>query len=236
MRILCSVVLPMLALCPLLLEASPAQAMAGKPRSTPAPRDRVPAATIADMEEAAGHLLHLGARLAFETERGSFTVVTFPREAPATVEQVVRLARNGYYDGLSIHRIIRRTAIQFGDPKTRTLPAAHPEVGKGGSGKTLPPEFKGQTVRYLSGTVGLAHGKDPNSGDSQIFITTSDAPHLDEGYTVLGQVTSGMDVVRHLTMGDRIVRATVAQEDPGVIATPAPSVAPSQPSPSASAP
>lgn len=223
MRTVCKLVLSLLVLgaCP--TWDPPAFAMASRARSTPAPRDRVPAATIADMEEASGHLLHLGTRIAFETERGTFTIVTFPREAPATVEQIVRLARAGFYDGLAVHRIVRRTAIQFGDPKTRSLPAAHPEIGKGGSGKTLPPEFKGQTVRYLSGTVGLSHGKDPNSGDSQIFITTSDAPHLDEGYTVLGQVTSGMDVVRQLSIGDRIVRATIAQEDPGVLATPSPS-------------
>ncbi|MEB3221262.1 MAG: peptidylprolyl isomerase [Candidatus Sericytochromatia bacterium] len=214
--------------CSLALGAPDALAMGGKARSTPAPADRFPGASIADMEENAGHLLHLGARLSFETSRGSFTFVTFPREAPRTVEQIVRLTRSGFYNGLLVHRLVSQTVVQFGNPKTRTLPASHPDVGKGGgSGKTIPPEFKGQTVRYLAGTVGLAHGADPNSGDSQMFITTNDAPYLDESYTVFGQVVTGMDVVRSLQIGDKILKAVVAKEDPALQATPTPATPPS---------
>ncbi|MEB3328787.1 MAG: peptidylprolyl isomerase [Candidatus Sericytochromatia bacterium] len=210
------------------LAAPEAQGMGAKARSTPAPRDRFPAASIADMEEASGHLLHLGARLTFETSRGTFTLVTFPREAPRTSEQIVRLVRSGFYNGLLVHRIVPRTVVQFGNPKTRTLPASHPDVARGGgSGKPLPPEFSGQTVRYLMGTVGLAHGADPNSGDSQLFITTSEAPYLDEAFTVFGQVVSGMDVVRQLAIGDKILKATVTQEDPALQATPTPAPSPS---------
>jgi cyclophilin family peptidyl-prolyl cis-trans isomerase len=178
------------------------------------------------MEAEAGRILFLGARLRFETDRGSFILVTFPREAPKTVEQITRLVREGFYDGLAVHRLVRNVAVQMGDPGTRTLPPGDAKVGRGGSGKTLPPEFSGQSVRYLAGTVGLARGKDPQSGDSQFFITVAPAPHLDENYTIFGHVVHGMDVVRLLTVGDRIKKASVLQEDPG-----APPSTPPSPSP-----
>lgn len=198
-----------------------AVAMGNRIEATPEPGDQDPAATIPDMEEAAGHLIHLGARLTFETAKGAFTVVTFPREAPKTVEQVVRLVKAGFYDGLAVHRVVAGVAVQAGDPQTRTLPATDPKVGRGGSGAPVPPEFQGQTVRYLAGAVGLARGKDPASGDSQFFVSLREAPHLDEAYACFGLVTKGMDVVRRLAVGDKIVKATVAQEDPAAPKPPA---------------
>lgn len=197
--------------------------MAEKAKGPPVPLDRFPAASIPTMEAEAGRILFLGARLQFETARGNFTVVTFPREAPKTVEQITRLVREGFYDGLAVHRMVRNTAVQMGDPGTRTLPPGDPKIGRGGSGHPLPPEYQGQTVRYLEGTVGLARGKNPDSGDSQFFITVSPAPHLEENFTVFGQVVQGMDVVRLLTVGDRIQRASILQEDPGLPPSPSPS-------------
>ncbi len=198
-------------------------AMGNRIEATPEPGDKDPAATIPDMEEAAGHLIHLGARLTFETAKGPFTIVTFPREAPKTVAQIVKLVKAGFYDGLAAHRVVPGVAVQVGDPLTKTMAASDPKVGRGGSGFSVPPEFQGQTVRHLAGSVGLARGKDPASGDSQFFVTLKEAPHLDEAYTVFGLVTKGMDVVRQLAVGDRIVRAIVAQEDP---AAPKPSASP----------
>lgn len=191
-----------------------ALAMGNRIEATPEPGDKQPAATIPDMEEAAGHLLHLGARLTFETAKGPFTIVTFPREAPKTVEQIVRLVKEGFYDGLAVHRVVPGIAIQLGDPATKTLPANDPKVGRGGSGKPVPPEFQGQTVRHLPGAVALAHGRDPASGDSQFYVSLQEAAHLDENYAVFGLVTKGMDAVRALAVGDKITKAFVAQEDP----------------------
>lgn len=201
----------------------PAEAMGNRIDATPEPGDQQPGASIPDMEEAGGHLIHLGARLTFETAKGPFTIVTFPREAPKTVAQIVRLVKAGFYDGLAVHRTVPGFVVQLGDPGTRTTPAADPKIGRGGSGQAVPPEFEGQTVRHLAGTVALARGKDPASGDSQFYITLQDAPHLDEAYTVFGQVTKGMDAVRQLAVGDRIAKAFVALEDP---AQPRPSAAP----------
>ena len=202
---------------------APALAMGNRIEATPEPGDQHPAATIPDMEEAAGHLIHLGARLQFETAKGPFTIVTFPREAPKTVEQIVGLVRKGFYDGLAIHRVVPGIAVQLGDPATRSLPVGDPKVGRGGSGQAVPPEFQGQTVRHLPGAVGLAHGRDPASGDSQFYVSLADAPHLDEAYTVFGLVTKGMDVVRQLAPGDRVVKATIALEDPAATPSPKPS-------------
>ena len=191
-----------------------ALAMGNRIEATPEPGDKEPAATIPDMEEAAGHLIHLGARLTFETAKGPFTIVTFPREAPKTVEQIVRLVKDGFYDGVAVHRMVPGVAVQLGDPGTKTLAATDPKVGRGGSGQAVPPEFQGQTVRHLAGAVGLARGKDPASGDSQFYVSIKEAPHLDENFAVFGLVTRGMDVVRQLQVGDKITKATIAQDDP----------------------
>jgi cyclophilin family peptidyl-prolyl cis-trans isomerase len=221
-----SIALAALALAGLALGAGPtppaALAMGNRIEATPEPGDQHPAATIPDMEEAAGHLIHLGARLTFETAKGPFTIVTFPREAPKTVEQIVKLVKAGFYDGLAVHRVVPGIVVQMGDPATKVLAPTDPKVGRGGSGQPLAPEFRGQTVRHLPGTVGLAHGKDPASGDSQFYVTLKEAPHLDEAYAVFGQVTKGMDVVRLLAPGDRITKAYVAQEDPAAPKSPAP--------------
>lgn len=201
--------------------------MAQRATAPPWPQDRFPAASIPAMEAEAGRILFLGARLQFETDRGSFTLVTFPREAPKTVAQITRLVREGFYDGLAVHRLVRNTAVQMGDPGTRTLPPGDAKVGRGGSGNPLPPEYQGQTVRYLAGTVGLARGKDPNSGDSQFFITVASSPHLEENYTIFAHVVQGMDVVRLLSVGDRIKKASILQEDPGAPSSPNPAPSPS---------
>jgi cyclophilin family peptidyl-prolyl cis-trans isomerase len=200
-----------------------AHAMGARVEATPEPPgDQKPAATIPDMEEAAGHLIHLGARLTFQTAKGDFTVVTFPREAPKTVEQIVKLVKAGFYDGLAVHRVVPGMIAQMGDPQTKTLPATDKKVGRGGSGNPVPQEFTGQSVKHLPGVVALARANDPNSGDSQFYISLAAAPHLNEAYAVFGLVTRGMDVVRQLAVGDTITKAVVAQDDPATAPSPTP--------------
>jgi cyclophilin family peptidyl-prolyl cis-trans isomerase len=190
--------------------AAPAHAMGQRPQTPPEAQEAHPAASIADMEEAAGHLLILGPKIAFETTKGKITVVTFPKEAPRTFDQVVRLVESGFYDKLQFHRVVPGFAVQTGDPASKNLPATDPKVGKGGSGAPLPPEYEGQTVKHLLGTVAMARKvSDPNSADSQFYITLAPQPHLDGAFTVWGQVVNGMDVVRALTVGDRITHAAL---------------------------
>lgn len=204
--------LPLLATA--LLAAPAAFAMGQRPDPAQVPGEPNPADSIADMEEAAGHVLHLGSRLALETPHGKVVIATFPKEAPRSVEQVLALAGKGFYDGLAIHRMVAGWVVQLGDPLTRTLAANDPKVGRGGSGQALPPEFQGQKVKHLEGTVGMARGADPNSADSQFYITLAASPHLDGKYTVIGQVVGGMDAVRKLALGDKVVKVTATAPVP----------------------
>lgn len=199
-----------LALMAVLALPGTAFAMSTRPDSAPASAaDPTAASSLADMESTAGHVLVLGPRLIVETAKGSFTLVTFPKEAPKAVEQVVSLAEGGFYDGQAFHRLVPNFVVQVGDPQSKTLAVTDPKVGKGGSGKSLPAEFQGQTVRHLVGTVGMARGRDANSADSQFYITLAPASHLDTNYTIFGHVVKGMDVVRQLAVGDKIVKVTV---------------------------
>jgi cyclophilin family peptidyl-prolyl cis-trans isomerase len=111
------------------------------------------------------------------------------------VSNFVRLVREGFYDGLPWHRVVPNFVIQGGDPLGS---------GWGGPGYALPDEINRR--RFLRGTVGMPKaGKD--TGGCQIFITHAPTPHLDGNYTVFGQVTSGLDVVDQIEVGDSIERA-----------------------------
>lgn len=198
--------------------ATPALAMGQRPGEGPMPAEAHPASSIADMEEAAGHILALGPKITFDTTQGKFTIVTFPKEAPRTVAQVEKLVDSGFYNNIAFHRVVPGFAVQVGDPATKTLSPTDPKVGKGGSGQPLPPEFEGQTVKHLLGTVAMARAvKDPNSADSQFYITLAPQPHLDGAFTIWGQVVSGMETIRKLKVGDRITHAAVVLPAPAPV-------------------
>jgi HEAT repeat protein/cyclophilin family peptidyl-prolyl cis-trans isomerase len=131
------------------------------------------------------------------TERGDIVIRLFGDDAPNTVESFVNLARKGFYDGLTFHRVVPNFVIQGGCPRGD---------GWGGPGYTLRCEINRK--HYLSGAVGMAHAG-VDTGGSQFFITHSPQPHLDGRYTVFGQVISGMDVVDSIQMGDRIVEVKI---------------------------
>jgi cyclophilin family peptidyl-prolyl cis-trans isomerase/HEAT repeat protein len=123
----------------------------------------------------------------------------YPHEAPQTVRNFVRLAERGYFDGLVIHRVVPDFVIQDGDPTG---------TGSGGPGYTIRCEYN--RLRYDAGMVGMAlSGKD--TGGSQWFITHSPQPHLNGKYTIFAHVTSGMDVVRRIVQGDRVLRVEVTR-------------------------
>jgi cyclophilin family peptidyl-prolyl cis-trans isomerase len=114
-----------------------------------------------------------------------------------TVETFVMLARNGFFDGLPIHRVVSDFVIQGGDPRGD---------GEGGPGFTIRDEINQRP--YLRGTVGIALDW-ADTGGSQFFITHSAQPHLDARYTVFGRVISGMDVVDKIEQWDVIRRVRV---------------------------
>jgi cyclophilin family peptidyl-prolyl cis-trans isomerase/HEAT repeat protein len=133
----------------------------------------------------------------FDTDRGSFQVEFAVLDAPLTVENFISLARKGYFDGLSIHRVVPGFVVQDGDPRGD---------GEGGPGYTIRDELNERL--YLRGTVGMALDW-PDTGGSQFFITCSPQPRLDAKYTVFGRVISGMDVVDALEQGDVIRRVRI---------------------------
>jgi peptidylprolyl isomerase len=113
-----------------------------------------------------------------------------PDLAPATVARFKQLVRQGFYNGLTFHRVIPGFMAQTGDPLGN---------GTGGSGKHLKAEFS--SAPFVRGTLGMARSSDPDSADSQFFICYADASFLNGKYTVFGDVTSGMEAVDKVKMG-----------------------------------
>lgn len=134
-----------------------------------------------------------------ETGRGEFTILLLGEAAPMTVSNFVKLAREKYFDGLTIHRVVPNFVLQDGDPSG---------TGNGGPGYEIRDEIN--PLEYGRGTVGMALSG-PDTGGSQWFVTHSPQPHLDGLYTVFGRVVSGQDVVERIEQGDRIVRVTVSE-------------------------
>jgi len=134
------------------------------------------------------------------SEKGDIVIRLLGDEAPNTVENFVRLAEKGFYNGLTFHRVVPNFVIQGGCPRGD---------GWGGPGYTIRDEMNRE--HYLIGTVGMAlDGKD--TGGSQFFITLSPQPRLDGRYTVFGEVVDGMDVVNRIERGDKILEITLGNQ------------------------
>src|SRR6266545_4135568 len=124
---------------------------------------------------------------------GEITLELFAEDAPKTVENFVTLARKGFYDGLTFHRVEPKFVVQGGDPKGN---------GTGGPGYTIKDEFNKQ--QHVRGVVAMARTQAPNSAGSQFYITLAPAHFLDGKYTVFGKVTGGMEVVDKIRVGDKM--------------------------------
>lgn len=130
----------------------------------------------------------------FETDKGTVEIQLFVLDAPQASENFLRLARQGYFTGVAIHRVVPNFVVQDGDPRGD---------GEGGPGYSIRDEINQQP--YLRGTVGMALDW-ADTGGSQWFITHSPQPHLDGRYTAFGRVVAGMDVVDRLQQWDVIRR------------------------------
>jgi peptidyl-prolyl cis-trans isomerase B (cyclophilin B) len=125
----------------------------------------------------------------------------FPEDAPKTVDNFVTLAKKGFYNGLTFHRVVPDFVVQGGDPKGN---------GTGGPGYTIPAEFNKQ--KHLRGSVAMARSQHPDSAGSQFYFTYGPTPHLDGNYTVFGRVTSGMEHVDRIKVGDRMKTVAIVEE------------------------
>ena len=131
------------------------------------------------------------------TAKGVIRLRFFGDVAPNHVKSFVELAKSGFYDGTTFHRVEQGFVVQGGDPFSKT---GGGPVGTGGPGYRVPAEFSDRP--HLEGTLSMARSTDPNSAGSQFFICLGAAPHLNGKYTVFGEVMEGMDVVKTLAVGD----------------------------------
>ena len=126
-----------------------------------------------------------------ETEAGTIVIETFPDKAPKHVEQITRLAEEGFYDGLTFHRVIDGFMAQGGCPDG---------TGMGGADENLPAEFN--DVSHQEGVCSMARAQHPDSASSQFFICLDDASFLDKQYTVWGKVVEGIENVHAIQKGE----------------------------------
>ena len=145
-------------------------------------------------------------QLVFTLEGGDVVIKLRPDLAPKHVEHITKLAKDGFYDGLTFHRVIDGFVAQGGCPNGN---------GMGGSGTNIPGEFSAEP--HKRGTMSMARAADPDSASSQFFICLDDVPYLNNQYTVWGEVISGMDHVDALPKGEppanpgAIIKATVVE-------------------------
>lgn len=144
----------------------------------------------------------VGRQVKITTSRGEIVVDLYGEEAPKTVSNFLFLISEQFYDGLTIHRVEPGFVIQGGDPAGN---------GTGGPGYTVPAEIG---LPHMEGSIAMARlsdavNPDKNSSGSQFYIALQDLPQLDGEYTVFGQVTAGMDVVKATTKGDTIIKIEI---------------------------
>ena len=137
-------------------------------------------------------------RAIMETSKGTITLNLFDQDAPNTVENFVKLSKDGFYDGLNFHRVIPNFMVQGGCPHG---------TGTGGPGYKIKCEINDN--KHEAGSLSMAHaGK--NTGGSQFFICHESQPHLDGIHTVFGK-TEDMDVVNKIAKGDEIVSVKIEE-------------------------
>tara|TARA_Y100000589_G_scaffold129022_1_gene122800 strand:+ start:241 stop:678 length:438 start_codon:yes stop_codon:yes gene_type:complete len=141
------------------------------------------------------------AKVTFETDSGNINFELFSEDAPNTVDNFIKLVKEGFYDGLAFHRVIPGFMAQGGCPNTREGSSGMP--GTGGPGYKIKCEINSK--KHITGSLSMAHaGK--NTGGSQFFIVYEPQPHLDGVHTVFGK-TNDMDVVLKLKNGSKINKA-----------------------------
>jgi peptidyl-prolyl cis-trans isomerase B (cyclophilin B) len=140
-------------------------------------------------------------QVTLDTDKGEIVLDLYPQNAPKTVNNFVFLAKDGFYDGVTFHRVINDFMIQGGDPTGS---------GRGGPGYTFEDETRGNPLTHETGVISMANAG-PNTNGSQFFITHSPQGHLNGKHTVFGKVVEGMDVVNSIRQGDHINKVTVTE-------------------------
>ena len=139
-----------------------------------------------------------------KTGKGTMTVEFYEKDAPKTVANFVKLSKEGFYDGLTFHRVIPNFVIQGGCPDG---------TGAGGPGYAIDCELDGENQHHDRGVLSMAHAG-RNTGGSQFFVCHSrdNTAHLDRNHTCFGKVTEGVDIVDDITQGDKIEAITIIED------------------------
>jgi len=137
------------------------------------------------------------------TERGTMKVAFYEKDAPIAVQNFIDLAKKGFYDGLTFHRVIPNFVIQGGCPKGN---------GTGGPGHHINCELDGENQYHDRGVLSMAHAG-RNTGGSQFFICHSrdNTAHLDRNHTCFGKVVEGLDIIDEIKAGDKIEKIVVSE-------------------------
>ena len=161
------------------------------------------AAIAADKAPAVQPPADKGPKAIIKTKLGEIEIKLFPDKAPKHVENFLKLAKSGFYNGTIFHRVIPNFMIQGGDPNTKDLNKKE-LYGMGGPGHSVKAEFN--DVPHKRGIVSMARSDDPDSAGSQFFIVVEDSPFLDGKYTAFGQVVKGLGVADKIVNQPRDAR------------------------------
>jgi len=140
-------------------------------------------------------------KVVIETNKGDIELELYPQQAPKTVNNFVFLSQEGFYDGVTFHRVIGDFMVQGGDPTGS---------GSGGPGYRFEDELRENTLTHEAKVISMANAG-PNTNGSQFFITHSPQLHLNGKHTVFGKVVQGQDVVDAVQQGDKMVRVTATE-------------------------
>lgn len=160
-------------------------------------QEEIPMKTLQDFEPITAQ------QATIKTSKGDIVVELYPDKVPLTVTNFLTLAKSGFYDGIKFHRIIADFMAQAGDPLTKD-DSQKALWGTGNPGYSIADEFDPSLKHDSEGILSMANAG-PNTGGSQFFITFEATPWLDGKHAVFGKVTSGMDVLRKLEIGDEII-------------------------------
>lgn len=138
------------------------------------------------------------------TDKGEMTIEFYEKDAPKTVENFVKLSKDGYYDGLNFHRVIPNFVVQGGCPDG---------TGAGGPGYSIDCELDGDNQFHDRGVLSMAHAG-RNTGGSQFFIChgRENVAHLDRNHTCFGKVVEGVDIVDDIAVGDKIISVKIIED------------------------
>src|SRR5690554_276230 len=138
------------------------------------------------------------------TEKGEMLIEFYVKDAPKTVENFVKLSKDGFYDGLTFHRVIPDFVVQAGCPKG---------TGTGGPGYAIDCELEGDNQYHDKGVLSMAHAG-RNTGGSQFFICHSrnNTAHLDSNHTCFGKVIEGLEVIDLISAGDKINKVEIIED------------------------